>query len=131
LQAQIEPTPKSELETAGPELDAWICENLFGVPMPPDSEAPGVHSSRLNHKSQCWYWSHEPGKQGWIPYNWSSSIREAWRVVERMHGLGWMYEITDRWCRFYTKEPSTWKAKSDTTAPLGICLAVKRALEGA
>jgi hypothetical protein len=130
-QAQIEPTPKSELETAGPELDAWIAEHLFGlmpnrgpfVTCPEDCDWPGNHRGKTL-----------------IP-SYSGGIENAWRVVQRMRELRYTLLLnvapisTNGWngpcgaCFF--RDGNKAFAAETNSCPLSIALAVKRALEGA
>lgn len=132
-------------------LDELIAEFVMGVPKPPESEAPGRHSSRLTHKSNVWYWSWQESDPGWHAYPFSSDMKTAWAAVEKftrpilgakdgefwLDGLGFRCCERDedgthgRWrCSLTTErdgERITVLA-TDDSAPRAICLALMHAL---
>ena len=114
---------------AGRELDALIAEKLWGKRVMDGN--PCSHSGCLSHVSHpcdgCGRWH-----PGLIPH-YSTRIADAWLVVEKLRADGFRWAIgseRNEW-DIYLEDRKMGSGEGHAkTAPLAICLAALKAVEG-
>lgn len=109
------------------ELDKWIAENVMGW-----------HEAMWKQDFKYWYKRNERKMrtEGWECWQPTGSISDAFQVVEKMSQLDYWVDLTDKYmrpesweCCFFASEGFMYQAFAET-APLAICLAAKKAIEG-
>lgn len=118
--------------TQGHETDALVAERVMGWVRDPNSswwlDGSGAMIDRV----------HAPDANNYMPcFSPSSDIVSAWRVVERLRGLGFNVDIHSNaidgwWCRVSVKEghpvlAKYWQSDIELPAPLAICSAALQA----
>jgi len=109
-------------------VDALVAEHVMGW-ADVAYVATGYGDGRNNTRKGYWYeWRGRRTRDTWTPHEhippFSTSIEHAWRVVERMRGLGWnitVYAQDTLGCKIHKfHESHDLEAHS---VPLAICLA--------
>ena len=110
------------------ELDRWIAENVMGWNIrETDYDYGQLHS----HGTSIYYWCEGIEKRVregcWQP---TESISDAFQVVEKMNDCLHLSEHGKDgiWAAMFCTYGHEWV--SGETAPLAICLAAKKAIEG-
>ena len=106
----------------GRELDALVAEKVMGLRYTPVGSHPNLHS-------EAWY---IPAEESfiWNPPPYSTSIADAWLVVEKMHPdyAFQLQYVTHRYVAiFWCDAAHTYSASSDIPAS-AICLAALKAV---
>lgn len=119
-----------ETMQAGRELDALIAAKVMGKRVVPDS---------LNGGAPLEFFGEYPEGIYLVPKLYSSEIRQAWKVIERLIADGWFPQVqfnnwgAESWYVTLTRDTSDKRFGHGSgvaaTAPLAICRAALRALE--
>jgi len=132
---------------AGREMDALVATEVMGLPPWKEfvlEDIPGEPCGGFgDYCNADLHWKHNDQiKERGIndlkrPWDYSTSISAAWQVVEKLHSLGWVVDVTvDNGTGRYCK---VWKMGNDgrdvgseerdaLTAPLAICRAALKAV---
>jgi hypothetical protein len=123
--------PTTTTLDAGREMDAMVAEQVMGWRL---EQNHGSAGGMLWHGHGGGFGAMPEGEQ---PY-FSTEIAEAWRVVERMSALGWLWDLDtysdgQGWHAVVQRpEPDDLRIGSGYgPAPVAICLAALAAITGA
>lgn len=140
-------TPQEQTrQEAGPKLDALIAERVMGFARH-DLRWESCGQGGLLSCTKCTWsfccppWSHARimaddarwcGEQSHRPVpRYSTSIADAWLVVEKMREMGWGFvfnSVGARGARAFFTKGDRFFAEDGDTAPLAICLASLQAV---
>jgi hypothetical protein len=139
-------TEKQEL-AAGRELDSLVAEKVMGWTQSDDTRGSGFTVKDGNGKGLGW-WRFDQPRLGDAQPHFSTSIADAWLVVEKMRETGWVYCIVQSYPE-NAEEPSwddstmrvrwwvefsRYRSPIEVTSPecespaLAICLAALKAV---
>ena len=111
---------------AGPELDALVAEHVMGLK--PCSDPMGLCDAAKTNPPMCW----GNGEAGSGLDNYSTDIKDAWKVVEKIKGMepqiGWNDEIGYWVCTIEKGGPTPGFGYTSKTAPHAVCLAALSAV---
>src|SRR3990167_10827314 len=96
---------------AGREMDALVAEKVMGEPYP----------DRFAHP-KWWGLRYDMGHEVWEPMLFSTNIKMAWEVVERLQSFELEMDYPGAWRAgvHFAGDPS-WATASADTAPFSIC----------
>jgi hypothetical protein len=118
-------------ELSGRELDAAVAEHVMGFTRAPEPPHP-TDNRAIN--GVLYYLPGTPwdrNQQNIVPY-FSEDIAAAMQVVEKMRGSNYWFalEQEDDWAAVFYDKDRVWYPQHAETAPLAICLAALKAIEG-
>jgi hypothetical protein len=121
-----------ESQVAGMALDAWIAEHVMDKPRPP---LPNSWPGRGLYRNDWELIPVNGGGMEWMPRRYSTSLAEAWLVVQRFAGkycfaIDSVGHAPKIWrCTIgWSDDPFAVMGQAETPA-LAICLAAKEAAE--
>ena len=117
---------------AGRALDAMVAEKVMGWQFVPASKPEG-HPRWTD--GEDWFCAEKTCISGGSPPAYSTDIAAAWQVVEELHRrfpdltieVGWSHETRQWFCQDYDEMNF---GGAGSSAPLAICLAALRAVDG-
>lgn len=113
-------------EQAGRELDARVAREVMGFKLGDEPVGDEIHEVYRAPNGRGYYHYQIP------PY--STSIAAAWEVVEKLHQLGLVVEVsmdngTGRYCEVWSIDTDRHRVETETTIPHVICLAALKAVQ--